>query len=532
MYKILLVDDEQIIRDGISRNIQWEELGLELIGTCGHGVEALEKVKEVHPDIVLTDICMPFMDGIELSEEILSMHPTTKVVVLTGHDKFEYVQQAIKLKVNDFLLKPIMPRELTVILKKLVSELDYEKEKHENLKKLEEDLKHMLPLRQERFLNRLVSKPMNEKEYIEKQPMFLKYIKAHMAVAVIDLAINDKRQMTFEEQEVHLLGIKEICDSVFSQSPGLYAFERNSERVVLIFSSDSLETLEEIIALSTDKIISMNLKHQHVNVIIGVGSIVNHYKHLSISYQDAKDALDYELIDKKKSVINISDIKNTSISDRTNYKMIMQGIEGTLKTGTIEDIEGSIDSLFDELPKFCMNINDYYIHVQNYVMTLIQILDDQGVDYKSLFDKRNPFTCVFDFKDSHRLKDWLLKLCHEVNKALTNKRESYQEIQANKARDYIHEHYHENDLSLKMICKAVGMSTSYFSAIFKEMYSMTFVEYLTHHRIERAKAMMKSTDKKNYEVAEAVGFNDPHYFSLIFKKYTGMTSTEYRAKVG
>ncbi|EXX84966.1 hypothetical protein BG52_09485, partial [Paenibacillus darwinianus] len=173
MYRIVLVDDEAGVRESIRRRIAWNEHGFECMADCEHGFDALEAAERYAPDVVLTDINMPFMDGLELTRRLSGLYPNTKVIILTGFDDFEYAQQAVKLKVNDFILKPVTARELTAVLDKIRAELDDEKSRREDMELLRRQLHESMPVLRERFLERMVSTDVSAREMKERIAYFM-----------------------------------------------------------------------------------------------------------------------------------------------------------------------------------------------------------------------------------------------------------------------------------------------------------------------------------------------------------------------
>ena len=167
MYKLLIVDDEALVREAIQDQMDWEKLGFECIGTCEDGVEALEFIKSNPPDVVLTDIGMPFMNGIELTQELYIHYPTIKVIIFTGYDDFDFAQQALKLQAVDYILKPMTAIELEEVISKLRLELDQQNNQIQDYERLKRQLRENLPLLKERFLERLATSPMTEKQMRE-----------------------------------------------------------------------------------------------------------------------------------------------------------------------------------------------------------------------------------------------------------------------------------------------------------------------------------------------------------------------------
>ena len=186
-YKIMLVDDEEEVRTSIIRKIDWQDAGFEVIGDAENGKEALEKIEQNEPDVVLTDIRMPYMDGLEMAENIRQRYPSIKIVIFSGFDEFEYAKKAIKLNVIEYILKPVNVEELTAILKKIKKNLDEEIEQKRDVSLLRENYKRSLPILREQFLKDLVSRQMDEMtvaERLEQYDIPLASAKKWISIAV------------------------------------------------------------------------------------------------------------------------------------------------------------------------------------------------------------------------------------------------------------------------------------------------------------------------------------------------------------
>ncbi|HUX22634.1 MAG TPA: response regulator, partial [Spirochaetia bacterium] len=208
MYKFLIIDDEPVVREGISENIDWASHGYTLVGACRDGREGIAAIEELCPDVVLTDICMPFADGLELAAFIADRYPETKTILLTGYDEFEYAQEAVKLKVSDFLLKPITAEELRAILDRVRLELDEERRRKEDLYTLRRQLQESLPLLRERFFNRLIRGEVLEPEVSAK----LALLGIELSGPVFNVVLIDPDRVEAGD-ELTRLGIENAVDA-------------------------------------------------------------------------------------------------------------------------------------------------------------------------------------------------------------------------------------------------------------------------------------------------------------------------------
>lgn len=533
MYKILIVDDESIVREGIRDTINWEELGFEFAGDCADGREAIEAVNTLQPDVVLTDIYMPFVDGLELARYISEKFPRIKVVILTGYDEFEYAQQAVKLKVYDFLLKPITANELRKILEKMKSDLDKEAKKSEDLSKLKMQLRESLPLLKERFLERLVSGHLRSGELDDKLKLFdIDFTGTKFIALAVDIDDYGQLDMIHQkgEDELLLFAVFNICEEIVLRGKNGIVFQNRNDKTVAILSGNTILSLKEAAMRLSEEIQQSVEKYLEFTVTIGLGVICSSLTDISRSYKGAISALDYRFVLGKNKVINIMDMEHNT-SEFSFHKMQWdKKIASAIKIGTSDEIDKLVEAAIKDLKATLMPVERCYIYMQQILTSVINTIDELGVDESEVFADRNPFTEVYSFQTLDEMEAWLMELCHKASKAILEKRSDYSKVQVERAIEYIRENYNDKGISLNSVCKHLFISTSYFSLIFKNNTGKTFVEYLTKVRVEKAMELLKTTNMKSYEISNRVGYDDPHYFSLIFKKETGMTPTEYREK--
>lgn len=533
MYKILLVDDEAVVREGIRDNMDWARMGFELVGVCADGREAMAAVDALRPDVVLTDIYMPFVDGLELTRYIAERYSRTKIVILTGYDEFEYAQQAVKLKASDYLLKPITAGELRQVLDKVKNDLDEEAGRMEDLKNLKMQLKESLPLLKERFLNRLVSGKLREGELARKPAYFNLELKGDCFIVLV-VDIDDYGELgkyhPGTEDELLLFAVYNISEELTAKDgPGI-VFQSRSDRTVIILTGDKPEDLCERALKLSEGIRAAIEKYLRFTVTIGIGIIGNSLSVVHRSYKSAVSALDYRFILGKNRVINISDMEQNPSRGYASKKQWDKTLAYFVKVGSSGEAEETIRDMIAEMKSRVLPVERCYIHIQQVLTAIIQALDELGTEENEVFGNTNPFTEIYNYKTLSEIEIWLKDLCKKVMGHIAGRRSDFSKIQVLQAEEYIKENYGNEDISLNTLCKHLFISTSYFSLIFKQNTGETFVEYLTRVRVEKAKELLKTTSLKTYEISNSVGYSDPHYFSLIFKKATGLTPTDYREK--
>lgn len=532
MYTILIVDDESFVREGIKENIDWNKHGFELVGDCENGLQAMEAVDRFKPDIVLTDICMPFVDGLELTRYIVEKYACTKVVILTGYDEFEYAQQAVKLKAFDYMLKPITANELRKVLDKLKKELDEESSKLEDLNRLKKQLRESLPLLRERFLNRLISGNLKTSEIKDKLDYFSIKLSGSCYLA-FTLDIDDygdfKLSHPGTEDELLQFAVFNICEEIISSRANCIVFQNSTEKPVMIIAGDEPQALQEASADLSEEIRQAVEKFLKFSVTIGIGKSCTDIGDINLSYKYALSALDYRFLMGKNRVISINDIEGNVLERPAYNNEWERKLVSAIKIGTTEDIEAIASLLIQNLKESYTSIQKCYYQIQQAVMSVIGALNELGISETEVFGEEGRLLAeVYRLKTLDETKEWLKKLFKTASGYLTGRRNDNCQIQAEKAIEYIKDNYSDPGISLNAICKHLLMSTSYFSAVFKSYTGQTFVEHLTKVRVEKAMELLKSTNLKTYEIAEKVGYNDPHYFSLIFKKSSGYSPSEYR----
>lgn len=534
MYRVLLVDDEAVVREGIRDHIDWAGLGFEMIGDCENGSEAMEAVEKLQPDVVLTDICMPFVDGLELTRCIMDKFPRIKVVILTGYDEFEYAQRAVKLKAYDFVLKPVTARELCTILEKVKADLDEEAYKREDISRLKRQLRESLPLLKERFLNRMITGQLREGKLEDKLAYLnIAFTGSRVILFIVDVDDSDelRRCHPGTEDELLLYAIFNISEEIVANHGAGIVFQAYSEKTVGILSGEEGEALRERAVAICEEIRQAVEKYLLFTVSIGVGNQCTDLKNVKLSYKGAASALDYRFLLGKNRVISIEDLEGNIQTCSPYNKEWEKKLVSGIKTGTVQEIDVIIGNIVKNLRRSYISMDHCYIHIQQVILSTMDALNELGITEPELLGKEeSPLTAIYRLRTLDELEVWLRKFCKKASYFISNQRDYYSRLQALKAVEYIKEHFMEESISLLSVCKYLSMSTSYFSTIFKNFMGETFIEYLTRIRMEKAMELLKGSDMKTYEIAFRVGYGDPHYFSLAFKKAAGMTPTEYRER--
>jgi len=534
MYKAIIVDDEAVVRNGLKNTIDWKEHGFELIGDYANGREAWEAIEQHRPELVISDISMPFMDGLELAGLISAQYPYIKIIILTGFDEFEYAQQAIRLKVSDFILKPITAQEIRALLDRVKAEMDEETKRREDLSRLTSQLNQSLPLLKERFLERLVAVGLGRAEIAERFAYFgIPPISPLYLVMVVDIDDFGDRELLSYEHDAEFLRFAafDIFKETLEGDTALF-FRTREERLVAIVSGQDNESLlyEQVFSLAEQVRYHIE-KYLKFTVTIGIGRACANVEQLPLSYKSALSVLDYRFLQGKNRVLSILDMEGKSTSPLPPNLDWDRKLASAVKTGSIQDAYQLIENGVTELKQSLAPIEACFLQMQKVVLSLMNSIQELVVhDQEASFDRQMKLMDVYKFKTLDEVEAWLKEVVHSVISMIADNRSHLTNMQIHRAVEYIETNYANEKMSLQDLCRYVLMSTSYFSLVFKQHTGETFIEYLTGVRIGKAKELLHNTTLKFYEIAEQVGYKDPNYFSILFKKHTGMTPKDYREK--
>lgn len=534
MYKLLIVDDEALVREAIQEGMDWEKMGFVCTGACEDGIEALEFIERECPDIVLTDIGMPFMNGIELTRELSVRYPDVKVIILTGYDEFEYAQQALKMKVADYVMKPVTASEMEQIFLRVGRQMDEENLQKRDYEKLKHQLYDSMPLLKERFLERLVTSSMPEKQKRESCSYFqIAWDQPYWMELAIEIdSLKLQHPPTLSDEELFRFALYNITKEVMDNYKGTEVFRDRENRVFVLMSGCEPDSLYEEAGTAAEQIHAAVTDYLPLKASIGIGHLCKRDDIAKLLHRSALSALDYRFVIGTNAVIRISDMERSKQLELPSAVAWECELITKLKTGTPQEMDEWIGKLFAMFREQLLPIDVCYIYLQRFVLTLMHTLYEMGTDTSRVFgEEANPLAEIRELAALREIEHWMRKVCGKAAAVIRSMREDHSLLQIEKAMAYVKQHYTDPDLSLQTVCKHVSMSASYFSTLFRMTSGRTFMEYVIHERMEKAKELLKLTSMRSYEIAYAVGYRDPQYFSSAFKKHTGDTPTEFRCKM-
>ena len=544
MVKVYLVEDEIIIRQSIKNSIDWEKEGYEFVGDASDGELALPVILKEKPDILITDIRMPFMDGLELSRMVKAELPDIKIVILSGYDDFEYAKQAIKIGVAEYLLKPVSSAVLLEHLSEIAEKVRDEREDLALKKVYYQEMQENEELIKMKFLGELISGKLSLADAMEKGKRF------HMNLSgpfyrIILFKFIQEDHVQAEQSEA----LAEAYEAVGNYVDGLkdaFRFQRGVEGWAFLLTS-----VEEDMEAQTERFIE-GLKEviapfEALTWFGGIGSEAARLRELRYSFREADKAFAGRFVQEPNQIISVEQLNYEQLDNEFDANIFGeinqfdQIITRFLSSGSREEVESFVGALFTEISEdhFRSLMIRQYIIMDIYATVLAfckKLRKDTGADgeaagqMESLRENEEILKrAVLTAESVDDIKDYigtLLDHVIELRNTLSGRR--YSDI-IRTARKRIEQDYMSEDISLNTVAAEVCMSPSYFSSVFRKEMGKTFIEYLTEVRMEKAKQYLVCSSMKTSEISYEVGYKDPHYFSYIFKKTQGCTPKEYRA---
>ncbi|MBI3170733.1 MAG: response regulator [Chloroflexi bacterium] len=522
-YKVFLVEDEVVTREGIRDNVDWRASGFEFCGEASDGEMALPLLRTAKPDVLITDIKMPFIDGLQLSKIMRERMPWVKVIILSGHDEFEYAQQAIKLGVTDYLLKPITVQNLQSALQKLTAQLDDERKERENLKRLQEQAEENRATLRERFLFKLIVGAVSPAEAVENgQLLELNLIARHYLVMILKIEPDDR---SGQPEHDGYQQIQNMVVGLIEKDPDIFVLKRDWGDLVLIFKGHTLEYLEESRDSLLDEI-RREVGKTRYKLTIGMGTAKNRIADICQSFIEALTRIQNPPGDEDSSL-------HQPLERMELLKVDKVAVENYLHSGKREGFDEFFNAYLLPLSEAALksNLIKNYIFV-DVVLAIAKLVDDLGGEVDKVIPELNSIELIMsNIKTIEELRAHVYKIIMTALAYRDGQPKGQYKDLIRQAKEYIERHYTDPDLSLNIVAARANLSASHFSVVFSQETAQNFKEYLTEVRINKAKELLRMTSLRSADIAYQVGYNDPHYFSAVFKKHTGQSPIEFRSQV-
>ena len=530
MPRVFLVEDESTIRSTLRDTVPWEQLGYTFVGEATDGEMALPLIGTTHPDVLITDIKMPLMDGLSLSKLVLKEFPNTKIIIISGYDDFEYARQAIEIGVEQYLLKPITKANLMNVLREVKEKIEQEQEQRNYQAQFQRDSQEYEQFARRSFIEQVVAGKLSVQQIYEDAGRLGLELKAQSYCIALFSAMGETYSDTDARVREDLLGH-------FMKHPEYLLLRWNLSTYMLLIMGEKSRMdsyIQSCIAAITNR---YSVYDGTKPWYVAVGMTAGRLSQLPECYEDVSRLWAYRYIQPDTHILTSDTVKEPGVKDTSadlgnfdvskfNPDMLME----IMKTAAPEEIPNVVSEFLLDIssavgsPAFC-----HYVMLSTR-FTAIQFISSLGVKQEKLLEG---VTCQ-DMTEQQNVEMQDLRrymnefIMQAVKLRIQNSANQYRDI-LGRAVDYIDSHFTDDTLSLNTVAKEVNISANYLSAVFSQEMKSTFVEYVTSKRMSLAKELLRTTDKHSGEIALEVGYKDPHYFSFLFKKTQGMTTREYRA---
>lgn len=536
MLKVFLVEDESIVREGLKNNIPWQEYGYQFTGEASDGEMALPIIRKVHPDVLITDIKMPFMDGLALSRIVTQEIPDIKIVIISGYDEFEYAQQAIRVGVEQYLLKPITKNTLRKVLLEIREKIESEREQKNYLETFQNEMKEYENYARRSFLEKVFGGVFSVQQiYEEAAKISLDLDGPCYNLVLLNLQVK-RQNPEYAMQEPEGVGeVREALFRYFLRFPKYLIFQWNISLYGILMKGEAaqMEELKEQCVYNIEKICSQ--QEFSLEWCVAVGEPVERLSLLPECYAKVNHILAHRFFNPQRHILTEKDANELlpgkdlkSFASVDSAKVDPDIIQGFLREGKQEEIKdfvnGYLAGVKDALESRLFR--DYLL--LNVRFTTVNYMKIIGVNQQDFLPKNDDIKVREASSSGDNIDAYMLELLERALALRDRESENQGKRVLKKGLKYIEENFSEESFSLNSVAGAIGVSGNYFSSIFSQEMQITFIEYVTKKRMEKAKKLLSQTQLHSSEIAGEVGYKDPHYFSFVFKKTVGCTPREYR----
>lgn len=531
MLKVFLAEDEFIIREGIKNNIDWQAHGYEFCGEASDGELAFPLIQKTRPDILITDIKMPFVDGLALSRLVKKELPETEIIILSGYEEFDYAKEAIQIGVARYLLKPINGETLLQEIDS-VAEIILDKQKEKEIReKYQREMEENSLRDQMNLFQHLVTGDCSMEELLSvADKLDLKIMAPWYSIVLLkiqsmkhdyeeysgSIVVADERIAKLAEPE-HVL----IFDRALEGRA--FLFKADSEDELLAYQKEYLGDVKEVLS-----------GYVNLRYFGGIGTPVNRLREIPASFEDASHAFAHRYLVAESCILDSSLLMQEGAAEQEDFRISAVNPEQIdrakmqefLRTGDLDEVIYFVDEFFGKLDGGAMKSRIFrqYITMDAY-FSIVDFLKGLGLQKDEIEAPDQDSSILQDEKNA---MEYIVRIMDKALVLREKKASSRYEDVVSEVIHYIEDNYAQEELSLNLLASHVNFSPNHLSMIFSQQTGQTLIRYLTDYRMNRAKELLRCSSKKSSVISMEVGYKDPHYFSYLFKKTQGMTPTQYR----
>jgi len=530
MIKVFLVEDEIVVREGIKKNIDWEGHGYDFCGDERDGELAFPRIQKLKPDILITDIKMPFMDGIELSRLVKKELPDTEIILLTGYKDFSYAKEGIDIGVAQYLTKPVSGEDLLIEIDKIAEKIREKKQEKELRDKYMQEVEGKGSKNGINLFNSLVSGGVSAAEILEDAKNLEIDVSSIWYNILLFMAQRENKDLgsfsdTYNEFSDF---VDRLCERL-----DIIVFDRDLEGMALLIKADTEEELvnkqEELVKSLEERL----LQNDKLRYFGGFGKAVNRMTELPQCFSTAQQAFSHRFFVEDNRIC-YADLVTYSQPETEEFNIMSVDINHVdksrvvdfIKTGNRDEVEYFVEELSKGAgTNFTQSLLFRQYIVMNVYFTVAGFIEEMGYSKEELGTVDFTTNLMGSPEEAIEAISAMLSKGIELRESVATSH--YRQL-VDEVIGYIREHFSDEDISLNSMASFANVSPNHLSMIFSQQTGVTFIKYLTDYRMNKARELLKCTSLRSSEIAEKVGYHDPHYFSYSFKKMYGITPTQYR----
>lgn len=531
MLKVFLAEDEFIIREGIKNNIDWQAHGYEFCGEASDGELAFPLIQKTRPDILITDIKMPFVDGLALSRLVKKELPETEIIILSGYEEFDYAKEAIQIGVARYLLKPINGETLLQEIDS-VAEIILGKQKEKEIReKYQKEMEENSLRDQMDLFQHLVTGDCSMEELLSvADKLDLKIMAPWYSIVLLKI---QSMKHDYEEYSGSIVAVDERIVKL-AEPEHVLVFDRALEGRAFLFKADSEEELLAYQKEYLGDVKEVLSGYANLRYFGGIGTPVNRLREIPASFEDASHAFAHRYLVAESCILDSSLLMQEGAAEHEDFRISAVNPEQIdrakmqefLRTGDLDEVVYFVDEFFGKLDGGAMKSRIFrqYITMDAY-FSIVDFLKGLGLQKDEIEAPDQDGSILQDEKSA---MDYIVRIMEKALVLREKKASSRYEDVVSEVIHYIEDNYAQEELSLNLLASHVNFSPNHLSMIFSQQTGQTLIRYLTDYRMNRAKELLRCSSKKSSVISMEIGYKDPHYFSYLFKKTQGMTPTQYR----
>ena len=536
MIKVFLVEDEIVIRESIHRMIPWAEYGFEFAGEANDGEMALPMIRKAQPDVLITDVKMPFMDGLTLSRLVKKELPDTKIIIISGYDDFDYARQAISLGVEQYLLKPVSKAAFLEVLESIRQKYEQENAQKIYYEKFHNEMQEYEKNSRRDFFENLVSGRCDlQKIYETADELHLDIMAQEYNLVLFEVHSSEDGQMIEDSYSQRIADIQNLIDTLFLNTRDYLLFRHQMFSYAVLVKGDS-ETVGELTKQCITELERIfQSSGDFINWFVCTGKEVERLSQLPECYNEGMKKFVYRYMEsnhvyvdkpplreevQETEQLNLRGLDTSAVNQDTIRNFLCNALEDEVESFVQRYMQMlGLDALKSKMFRQYILLNIHFCTV-SFVQKLGYEKDEIGDDIYEV--------CNVDADSPEELMGIISNVLRRgIRLREENSKGRYRSV-IQKAVQFMEENFSDENLTLNTVASVANVSANHFSAMFSQEMNQTFIEYLTGLRMKQAKELLRCTDKRSGEIALEVGYKDSHYFSFLFKKTQGMTPSEYR----